>query len=168
LIEAAPAILGACPEVRFVVVGHGLWGTHLPTLAQKIGVSDHFDFVGYQPWEKIPLYCNLFDVGVTPYPAADGVGSYRSSMKTLEYSAAARPVVITQARGVSDIVEAAGAGIVVEPDDTTALAQAIIKLLKDPDLRKVMGERGRRTIEENYTWRHVAEKMATVFEKLVS
>lgn len=166
VIQAAPAILRECPEARFVVVGHGLWGNHLPTLAQKAGVKDRFDFVGYQPWEKIPLYCNLFDVGVTPYPATDGVGSYRSSMKTLEYSAAGRPVVITRARGVSDIVEAAGAGIVVEPDNATALAQAIITLLKDPDLRKTMGEKGRRLIEENYTWRHVAQNMATVFDKL--
>ncbi len=166
LISAAPAILRECPDVRFVVVGHGLWGNHLPALAQNTGVRDRFEFVGYQPWEKIPLYCNLFDVGVTPYPAADGVGSYRSSMKTLEYSAAACPVVITRARGVSDIVEAAGAGLVVEPDDTAALAQATIRLLQEPQLRKSMGENGRRLIEENYTWRHVAQKMVTVFERL--
>lgn len=167
LIRAAPTVLRKCPQTRFVVVGHGLWGNDLPTLAQNAGVNDQFDFVGYQPWERIPLYCNLFDVGVTPYPAAEGVGTYRSSMKTLEYSAAGRPVVITRARGVSDIVEAAGAGIVVEPDDTTALAKAIITLLQDPQLRKTMGEKGRRLIEQNYTWRHVAQKMATVFEKLV-
>lgn len=167
LILAAPAILRECPKTRFVVVGHGLWGDHLPALTEKAGVSNRFDFVGYQPWEKIPLYCNLFDVGVTPYPSTDGVGSYRSSMKTLEYSAAGRPVVITRARGVSDIVEAANAGIVVEPDNSSALAEAIIKLLKDPDLRKTMGENGRHLIEQEYTWRQVAQKMATVFENLL-
>lgn len=168
LISAAPAILRECPEARFIVVGHGLWGNQLPVLAQQAGVRDQFDFVGYQPWEKIPLYCNLFDVGVTPYPAINGVGSYRSSMKTLEYSAAGRPVVITRARGVSDIVEDAGAGVVVEPDNAAALARAIITLLQHPDLRNTMGEKGRRLIEENYTWRHVAQNMATVFDKLAA
>ncbi len=167
LIEAAPAIVAKRPKAQFVVVGHGIWGPQLPVLAKKAGVSEHFHFVGYQPWDQIPLFCNLFDVGVTAYTAEKGVGRYRSSMKSLEYSAAGCPVVITRARGVSDIIEEAGCGIVVEPDDMDALANAIIEILQDPELRKTMGDKGRQLIEDGYTWRHVAEKMTVVFDKLV-
>lgn len=167
IIEAAPAIVDKCPQVQFVVVGHGTWGPQLPILAEEAGVSEHFHFVGYQPWEKIPLYCNLFDVGMTPYTSEKGVGRYRSSMKSLEYSAAGCPVVITHARGVSDIIEEAGCGIAVAPDDTDALANAVIELLEDPELQKVMGDKGRRLVEDGYTWRHVAEKMTAVFDQLV-
>ncbi|MBI3088123.1 MAG: glycosyltransferase family 4 protein [Candidatus Omnitrophica bacterium] len=167
LIAAAPLVASGRPDVRFLVVGHGLWGDRLPGLAREAGVEDRFRFLGYQPWDKIPLLCNVFDVGVTPYVADKGVGRYRSSMKTLEYSAAGCPVVITRAEGVSDIVEQAGCGLVVEPDDPAALAQAILTLLRDPQLRRSMGEKGRRLVEEGYTWRHVAQKMTAVFEKLV-
>jgi len=167
LIEAAPMVVKACPTARFVVVGQGIWGDRLPGLARDAGVLDRFHFVGYQPWEKIPLFCNLFAVGVTPYVAAKGVGRYRSSMKSLEYSAAGCPVVITQAEGVSDIVEKGRCGLVVEPDDPQALANAIVALLKDPELRKTLGANGRRLVEEGYTWQHVAKHMGTVFEQLV-
>ena len=88
-------------------------------------------------------------------------------MKSLEYSAAGCPVVITRARGVSDIIEEAGCGIVVEPDDMVGLAKAVIEILQDPELRRTMGDKGRQLIEDGYTWRHVAEKMTAVFDKLV-
>jgi glycosyltransferase involved in cell wall biosynthesis len=166
LIEAAPALAREFPSVQFVIVGQGMWGEQLPPLAEKAGVRDRFHFVGYQPWDKIPLWCNVFDVGVTPYVAAKGVGRYRSSMKTLEYSAAACPVVMTRAQGVSDIVERGGCGLVVEPDDPKALGEAIARLLRDPQLRATMGRNGRRVVEEGYTWRHVALAMSNVFSSL--
>ena len=167
LIDAAAVIAKERPDARFLIVGHGLWGERLPGLAREAGVADRFKFFGYQPWDKIPLFCNVFDVGVTPYVADKGVGRYRSSMKTLEYSAAGCPVVMTRAPGVSDIVERAGCGLVVEPDDPPALAQAILTLLRDPQLRRSMGQKGRRLVEEGYTWRHVAQRMTAVFEQLV-
>jgi glycosyltransferase involved in cell wall biosynthesis len=159
LIVVAPQVLAACPGTRFVIVGHGLWGDQLPGMAEAAGVRDSFDFVGYQPWDKVPLWSALFDVGVTPYPGAMGVGRYRSSMKSLEYSAAATPVVISRCEGVSDIVENGRCGLIVPPDDPEALAAAIIRLLQDPELRRELGANGRRLIEQGYTWRHVAEKM---------
>ncbi len=162
LIAAAPRILAACPETRFVIVGHGLWGDQLPGMAEHAGVRANFDFVGYQPWERIPLWSALFDVGVTPYPGTMGVGRYRSSMKSLEYSAAATPVVISRCEGVSDIVENGHCGLVVPPDDTPALADAIIRLLQNPGLRQQLGTNGRQLIEQGYTWRHVTERMMAV------
>ncbi len=159
LIDAAPAILKEVPDTIFVVVGHGIWGDHLPGLAREKGVAEKFIFTGYQPWDKIPLYSSLFDVGVTPYPGEKGVGRYRSSMKTLEYSAAGTPVVITRCEGVSDIVENAHCGIVVDPNDNGELADAIIKLLRDDNLREELGINGRKLIESEYTWKHVAKKM---------
>lgn len=167
LIAIAPQLAREFPGVQFVIVGQGIWGEQLPLLAEKAGVRDRFHFVGYQPWDKIPLWCNLFDVGVTPYVAAKGVGRYRSSMKTLEYSAAGCPVVMTQAQGVSDIVEKGQCGLVVPPDDPKALGEAIATLLRDPALRQTLGRQGRRVVEEGYTWRHVAQFMADVFQRLV-
>jgi glycosyltransferase involved in cell wall biosynthesis len=167
LIRVAPKVVSRFPEVRFLIVGNGLWGEkELPLMAENAGVANHFIFAGYQPWEKIPLFSNLYDVGVTPYPAERGVGRYRSSMKSLEYSAAATPVVITQCEGVSDIIENGKCGIVVPPDDDDALADAIIKLLKDEKLRKKLGENGRKLVVNAYTWKHVAENMMKIIAEI--
>ena len=84
-------------------------------------------------------------------------------MKSLEYSSAGTPVVITQREGVSDIIEKGECGIVVPPSDNEALANAIVKLLKDAKLRTELGENGRRLVENGYTWNHVAENMIKIF-----
>lgn len=166
LIRVAPEVVKQFPEARFLIVGNGLWGEkELPVMAEKNGVKDVFIFAGYQPWENIPLYSNLYDIGVTPYPAERGVGRYRSSMKSLEYSAAGTPVVITQCEGVSDIIENGKCGIVVPPDDDKALANALVKLLNDRELRKELGKNGRELVEREYKWDHVAQKMLDIIEQ---
>ncbi len=166
LVAIAPQVVKEVPQARFVIVGHGIWGEQLPGMIEKVGMRDYFILTGYQPWERIPLYCNLFDIGITPYPGDMGVGRYRSSMKTLEYSAAGTPVVITRCEGVSDIVENGRCGLVVDPDDNGQLAEVVIRLLKDPQLRKELGGNGRKMIEEGYTWRHMAEKMLDIIGKV--
>jgi glycosyltransferase involved in cell wall biosynthesis len=159
LIEAASLVIQQNQEVDFVIVGHGIWGSELEKLALRFGVRDHFIFTGYQAWDRIPLYSNAFDVGVTPYVGEKGVGRYRSSMKTLEYLSAGTPVVITRAEGVSDIVENAGCGIVIPPDEPRALADAILMLVSDPEKRRDMGMRGRELVLSGYTWQHTAQRM---------
>ncbi|HCE44136.1 MAG TPA: hypothetical protein DET40_11355 [Lentisphaeria bacterium] len=168
MMEAAPAVIKEFPNTKFVIVGHGIWGDKLPEMAEKAGVKDNFIFAGYQPWEKVPVYCSLFDIGLTPYPAEMGVGRYRSSMKSLEYSAAGTPVIITRCEGVSDIVEKGDCGLVIDPASNTELSDAIIRLLKDPALRERLGKNGRRLIEDNYTWRHIAIRMLEIMSKAKS
>ena len=159
LIEAASFVLQENQDVHFLIVGHGIWGTELEGLAVRVGVQRHFSFTGYQPWEKIPLYSNAFDVGVTPYVGEKGVGRYRSSMKTLEYLAAGTPVIITHAEGVSDIVEKARCGLVIPPDDPRALADAILLLTTHPEVRGEMGRLGRQLVLAGYTWQHTVNSM---------
>jgi glycosyltransferase involved in cell wall biosynthesis len=159
LIEAASLVVRQSQNVDFLIVGHGIWGTELERLAVKFGVRDHFTFTGYQPWERIPLDSNAFDIGVTPYVGEKGVGRYRSSMKTLEYLAAGTPVIITHAEGVSDIVEKASCGLVIPPDDPRALADTILLLTKQPDMRQQMGKLGRELVMAGYTWQHTVRSM---------
>jgi glycosyltransferase involved in cell wall biosynthesis len=166
LIEAAPKVISKLPDVSFIIVGHGHWGEHLQSLTLKHHVQDNFLFTGYQPWDMIPLYCNAFDVGITPYVGEKGIGRYRSSMKTLEYMAAGTPVIITHAEGVSDIVENAGCGIVIPPDDSNALANAITKIIGNPKKGQEMGESGRDVVLANFTWNHTVTRMIGFIENV--
>jgi glycosyltransferase involved in cell wall biosynthesis len=159
LVEAASWVVQQNQKVDFVIVGHGIWGSELERIAARFGVRDHFIFAGYQAWDRIPLYSNAFEVGVTPYVGEKGVGRYRSSMKTLEYLSAGTPVIITRAEGVSDIVENAGCGIVIPPDEPRALADAILMLIGDPEKRRDMGMRGRKLVLSCYTWQHTVQRM---------
>ena len=88
-------------------------------------------------------------------------------MVLLEAMACARPVLGTEIVGVAEEVKRHVAGFIVQSGDEKALAGAIIKLLKDEDLRLRMGAAGREIAKRNYSWSHVASKMEALYEDLV-
>lgn len=77
-------------------------------------------------------------------------------MSLVEALASGTPVVATRAGGMPEIVERTGGGVLVEKNDPSALAQAIIRLLEDPQASAEMGRRGARHVAERYSWSRVA------------
>ena len=76
------------------------------------------------------------------------------------------PVVVTPEVGLSDEIRQAGAGIVAS-GEPRALAAAIDELLRDPARRAEMGRRGRRMVEERFTWDRVAERMEAAYARIL-
>lgn len=70
------------------------------------------------------------------------------------------PVVSTNIGALPDIVQEGETGFLVAPDDTPALAAAIVKLLDDPEEARQFGVVGRQRMLDRYTWSHVADSMA--------
>jgi glycosyltransferase involved in cell wall biosynthesis len=169
LIEAAPRIIEEIEDVRFLIVGHGLWGEHLPELAKKRGLSGYFIFTGKVPWEKLYLYVNAFDVATAPYSKAINFQSGRSSLKILEYFACEKPVVASRTDVIPEVVDLnrRGLGITVKPEDPGALADAIIRLLKDNPLRRKMGDEGRDYVERERSWKIVAQRTQDIIEAML-
>ena len=66
------------------------------------------------------------------------------------------------------ILEKFNAGILIDPANSQQFASAVVKLLKDEQLRQKMGENGRNIIIENYSWRIAVKKMKNIFENLVN
>jgi glycosyltransferase involved in cell wall biosynthesis len=83
----------------------------------------------------------------------------------LEAMASARPVVVTPAAAAS--VEADGTGLIVPQDDPSALAQAIIRLLRDPEAARQMGVAGRAVVEERHDIRAMVSRYESVWEGLL-
>jgi glycosyltransferase involved in cell wall biosynthesis len=75
------------------------------------------------------------------------------------------PVIVTRGVGISDIIEGAGSGIVVE-DTAEALAAAMQRLLEDPDGCRSMGASGRRHVAECYGWAAIAPRMEGLYQSL--
>ncbi len=142
LIEAAPQIIKEIKDVRFLIIGHGLWGEHLPKLAAQKGLAEYFIFTGKVPWEQLYYYVNAFDVATAPYSKAINLQSGRSSLKILEYFACKKPVVASQTEVIPEVVDLSQRelGITVQPEEPNALARAILRLLKDGTLREKMGK----------------------------
>ena len=85
----------------------------------------------------------------------------------LEAMACKIPVIATDIVGVASEVIQNNCGIIVKPRDSQALAEAIIRLLKNPKLAKKMGENGRILVEEKYGWEKIAKKVVKIYEEVI-
>ncbi|HPM24384.1 MAG TPA: glycosyltransferase, partial [Phycisphaerae bacterium] len=82
----------------------------------------------------------------------------------VEAMAAGKPVVSTRVRGCEDAVSDGVTGLLVPPRDPRALADAMARLLDDPDLRQRFGQAGRRMAAERYDAGRLAVQMADIVE----
>ena len=164
LIQSAPLVMKECPSTKFIIVGYGAMREELVNLARETGISDKFIFTGFIPYENVPLYINASDVCVAPFVEERGERTGVSPLKLCEYMACEKPVVASAISGL-EILESYNAGILVLPESPQELANAIIRLLQDPELRKKMGENGRKYVVENRSWESVAGKVAEVCEE---
>jgi glycosyltransferase involved in cell wall biosynthesis len=73
-------------------------------------------------------------------------------MKLWEYLACARPVIATAGEGYGDTVERLGAGLSVKEEDSAALAEIMLRVLRDPASASKMGQAGRVAVVHSHTW----------------
>lgn len=170
LIEAAPIIIKEIKDVRFLIVGHGKWGQHLPDLTEQRGLAKYFIFTGKVPWEQLYIYVNAFDVATAPYSKIINFQSGRSSLKILEYFACKKPVVASHTEVIPEVDDLTkkGLGITVQPEDASALANAILRVLKNKKLQEQLGKGGRNYVERERSWKIVAQKTQAIMQSLAS
>lgn len=133
----------AMPETTFVINGDGAARSELEAAATHLA---NVRFVGYQPIERLPEVLASGDVHVVPLRT--GLGDVSVPSKTYSSLAVARPVVasIDATTEIPRLLDAAGAGIAVAPDDAEAFVAALRSLVDDPDRRKELGDSGRRWV----------------------
>ncbi|MDR5708507.1 MAG: glycosyltransferase family 4 protein [Armatimonadota bacterium] len=145
LVLRALAALGEeAGPVRYVIAGSGPEERRLRDLAEALGVRDRVVFAGYVPDEELPgLYaaCDVFVMPSRALEVRDGIEGFGTVF--LEAGACGKPVVGGRSGGATEAVEDGVTGLLVDPHDPGALAEALRRLLRDPELRRRMGETGR-------------------------
>jgi len=162
LVKAAPSILSCFPDCRFLIVGDGVMKNELLKLSRELGVDDSFIFTGVVAYDRVPMYINASDICTAPFIFARNAKIGLSPLKLYEYMACGKPVVASDISGVSDALEASEGGVPVCPENPGALAEAVVKLLRDPDLRNKLGSKGLSYVTENYSWYSVAKQVDRV------
>ncbi|MFH8406118.1 glycosyltransferase family 4 protein [Streptomyces sp. NPDC018019] len=160
LIEAMPRVLAEVPDAVLLVVGGGPYEKQLHALAEEKGVADSVRFTGAVPWEELPAHYGAGDVFAMPCRTRrGGLDVEGLGIVYLEASATGLPVVAGDSGGAPDAVLHGETGYVVPGGAPTAAAERVIALLKDPDARRRMGERGRAWVEEKWRWDLLAERL---------
>ena len=154
VIRALPKVLRAVPQAAYVVVGNGDQRAYLQRLAQETGVADKVHLVGQQEEQELKNYYQRADVFVMP-SRQEGFG-----IVFLEAMAFGKPVVGAEFGGIPDIVVDGVTGFLVKYGNVDALADRLICLLKDGDLRQRMGSAAKQRLKENYTFDHFRQRFS--------
>jgi len=159
LLNAVRIVIREYPQAHFLVVGDGAQRKELVNLAFDLGLKDHITFTGYR--RDVLRVLALFDI----FALATFLGGF--SMVILEAMVMAKPVVTTNVVGNPEVVVDGVTGFLVAPRDAEGLAERILTLLKDENLRKRMGSAGRRRIEEKFTIERMVSETEKLYEELL-
>jgi glycosyltransferase involved in cell wall biosynthesis len=158
LLKCLPRLIEKQYKINVLIVGDGPVRNHIKEIAKQLNVLDKIDFVGSVSYNEIPAYIHLMDVCLIPFKKG-AVADHALPLKLLEYLACQKPVISTELRGV---VEAVGDAVLYASDETEFESQ-LIKLYDDKDYRIELGIRGRKIVEERYSWGSIGVR----FERLL-
>ena len=88
-------------------------------------------------------------------------------MKIFEYMAAGVPIVCSDLPSIREILTDKKTGILVEPENIEALADAIIEVLKDPDQSQALVVNARKKVVKDYSWDAVTNKLIELYDKML-
>ena len=163
LLDAA-RILAEEPRYCFVFVGAGAERDGLIARAQDMGLENTL-FLSAQPKEKMPAFYAAADVCAVPLRKREAF-RYNIPSKMFEIMACAKPIVLGVEGQAKQLLEAADAGIAVEPENAQAFAEAIRTLANDAALRARFGKNGRKHVLEHYTRARNARAYLDVFDAI--
>jgi glycosyltransferase involved in cell wall biosynthesis len=132
--------------------------SYLRKVSSEIG---HVSFVGPIPHRLLINYLRNSDVVVLPSVCNEAFG-----MPALEAMATGVTVVATNSGGVPEIVSNGETGLIVERDDASALAEAILRLLSDEDLRKSMGNAAHERVVKIFSWEQITKNLMKLYEDM--
>ena len=160
LFEAAPRILAAVPNVKFLLVGDGILRERFERQAERMGLRDRFEFTGLIRPEEIPDYIARMDVLVHL--------SLREGLpRTLPQAlACGKPVVAFDVDGAREVCLDGQTGFLVRAGDVTGLAEAVIRLLQDREQATRMGALGRRLVAERFSEDLMVRRIDELYRQL--
>lgn len=159
LIRAIPYILKEAERVSFVFVGSGPLRGNLEELAEKLKVRNNVIFAGTR--EDVPEILQTFDIFCL-------ASRYEGMSRViLEAQAAAKPVVATRVGGIPDIVCENKTSLLVEPKDYSGLAKAILKLIKDDNLRRSMSQAAKEFVGYKFSSEKMVLDIIKVYNELL-
>lgn len=162
LMKAIPKVVQAYHDVKFIFVGGRAEDWILEELAKLHVSKTNYEFVGYvENYTELPSLYSKGLLFVSP--------SYEDSLgiRILEAMSCGLPLIATRVGGVPEVIEDGRTGILVEPGNVDALADSLICLLDDDDVRKNIGMNARRKVAEEFTARNMAKKTMQLYQNIL-
>ncbi len=162
LIEAFARVHRRFPEARLWLVGSGNLEEEYRQLAVSRGIGNAMQIKNKENDAAIRHdYC---EASVLVLPSINKSEAF--GLVLLEAMACGTPVIASNLPGVRSVFRNKDHGLLVQPGNVDDLAQKLETLLRHPEEARAMGERARRWVEDNYSWKRVAQELETVYCRL--
>lgn len=160
LIKAEPMISKEIPNTKIVIAGVGEdFKKYEEIMLNKDNFIIYNHYIPYKEGAELFQRCSIV---VLPY-----IDASQSGVISTAYGFK-KPVVVTDVGSIPEIVDDGITGFIVPPRNPEALAEAIVKLLKDEDLRKQMGENAYKKLKMDLSWDKIAEKTIEVYKEVIA
>ncbi len=159
-LEAAAIVLRTEPRVTFALVGDGPLRSQLEEKTRELGIASQVKFLGQRLNSQAMI--SLFDIFVLP-SVIEGMPN-----ALLEAMALGKPVVVTEAGGNAEVVQHEGTGLVVPIRNAEAMAQAVIRLLRDKASAQRFADAARQSVRQHFSFRHTLQAMETLYEEMLA
>ena len=162
LFSIAPQLARRIPNLRFLLVGDGVWRGRFERLAKRIGCEQNFVFAGLVPPAEIPPLVGMMDALVH---LSRREGLPRALPQAM---AAGRPVVAFDCDGAGEVCLDGKTGYLIEPGDLAKLEERLAKLAEDAALRAGLGQAGRALVKEEFTVEQLVERQYELYRHLLA
>jgi glycosyltransferase involved in cell wall biosynthesis len=143
------------PDARFVILGEGVERSGLERQIKELHLDKHVVLPGFH--SDILAFIRAFDLFVMP-SLSEGLGT-----SLLDAMASSKAIVASKTGGIPEVVVHGETGLLVPPRDHHALAEAIVRLLKDPNLRERMGHTGLERVKRVFSADRMVEQTLEVY-----
>jgi glycosyltransferase involved in cell wall biosynthesis len=163
LIKAIAIVRRRIPDIKLKVVGAGQEMRNLKVLVDSLGLSRSVEFLGVlDDYEDVVRALKGSSLFVLP-STREGFG-----MVLVEAYACGIPCIAYVSDGVVEVIENGYNGYLVNQRDIQGLAKRIVQLLRDKKKARAFAQRGRRKVEERFSWDMAADRMEEVYNRLIA
>lgn len=166
LLRALPEIL-CQKQVKVVITGEGDRKAEWQTLSNSLGLQDTVRFAGFVSDEELAELYQTSDLYVHPAIFDDKGDTEGLGVVLIEALAHKLPVVASGVGGIVDVIKNETTGLLVPEKDEHALANAIVRILNEPELARRLGEEGFRHVEQFFDWFRITDQMVTLYKDLL-
>jgi glycosyltransferase involved in cell wall biosynthesis len=153
LASAVRHVVSCRPEAHFVVVGDGELKKEMVEILKRDGTLGDVSFMGTVRHEEAPAYLNVCSILVSPHEdMSDGSVFFGSPTKIFEYMAMGKGIVASRVGQLGEILQDGGTALLVEQRNPESLANGILRLIDNPELRERLGRNARERLLRDFTW----------------
>lgn len=159
-LKALAHLVQSFPELCLTVGGDGPERAKLEQLAAELGLCQAVEFIGWVAPEKVPELMNTASIVVIP-SRTEGLPQV-----SLQAAQMARPVVAAGVGGLAEVVVDGETGLLVQAENSDALASAIARLLEHPEDAARMGVAARRRVQEVFDWKSYVDGYDALYHRI--